>query len=273
MKRSFVALALVAFGSRTLVAQSRVAAARVSVDTASLVLGPRVLEAASDLARRFKLRAKDEYESKEKYLNWASRRLDTLFHAVRVSCPYAGGSYDVDSRSMTKMISYDPDRGGYAIDLGTGGSEMDDAGRQVGRVILDCRTSATGEYSGSNAFGARRAVTKQLERVYEVSYESSQEIGTHIDMKFFVPYPPDSARAIRATVRGAIVFKAGMRQERPPVETETRRVAPTVSRPVDYTAITERIHCSDAMFWLYDSRTGRVLGKFDLIATANGDGA
>jgi hypothetical protein len=45
-------------------------------------------------------------------------------------------------------------------------------------------------------------------------------------------------------------------------------VPPKVSDPVDYTTVIKHINAPTAQLWLYDSRSGAVLAKFDIAAAA-----
>jgi hypothetical protein len=238
-------------------------------DTAATRITSSMFVSPSALVQRIAVAPRSEFETTAAFEQRVRGQLDTQFYAIRITCSYAGGSYDLNRGGLTKLLEYNADRGEYMIDLGTAGTEYDEQRNAVGDLLLECTEAQTGSYSGANAFGVKKTVKKMVGRQYEIAYPVPQEIAFSKEMKFALPFPADSASKLKPFIRAAVVIRPGMNGSGPPVWTVTNRVAPKIARPVDYTTIIKKIFAPEAFVWIYDNRSGRVLGKYDFVRFAN----
>lgn len=223
-------------------------------DPAAKSLPPRFAGADFPaLYRRLAIAPKDEFETTQQYESRA-KQVATGVSAFRVPDPSI--AYNADDARFTITIYKSTLRTRRAIDID---HEL---------LVVHEKSEKTGRYVGSNAFGVEMAVEKVTQRKWGLLLDSR----SHKPIRLTLSISPERARMLKS--RLAVLLLCNVGPQSIPERMTGEKAADlreatgfnisgaTINAPIDLKTYYYAIRADLLGFWIFDTQTGEVLGRY-----------
>jgi hypothetical protein len=157
-------------------------------------------------------------------------------------------AFQIDYKYTTN-IKYDPDDEILTLDLETKSIDNEDS------IIIKAVGNKVSNYVGTNAFGAKTVIKKYTGVLYGL-IPNKEILSNNIKIK------PAEAKKHLNTLKVLLICKAyTLYKLKPPAFTGAYYDSPTFTNPVEFDFVAKIINVEIIELWIYDAKTGKILGK------------
>ena len=194
---------------------------------------------------------RDQFESSAQY---RARLLRGPIDAVHMVTLSAMGS----SHTCGAAITYDADSAAVVVRVAT--HQIDDPRSLTESAVVACDGRSGRAYVGSNAFGVRGVVRVLRDDRFAIAVDSTSVGAWRSD--WHVPLDATAARASLSALRVRLSFRPRAAPDGALVTTDSTFDGATISDHLDLTVVTHVLWADSVSVALFDSRTGRVVGRY-----------